>query len=285
MIGEGALMMALKPSRNRHILTTGATRMMRYVLYAALVAGVGAMVHFRTSLALLANGPTGVRPMMSSARMPGGALVVVGGGKIPDSVRERFIELAGGPAARIVVIPTAHAYADGPTKDGAFEPWNTYPIESVKVLHTRSREMANDPEFVRPLTEATGVWFGGGRQEAPVLADAYLGTEVETQVSALLERGGVVGGTSAGAAIMSRLMITSTQRLPGGGTEALTATGFDLLPGVIFDQHFLKRKRLQRLQGVVQKHPELIGLGIDESTALVVDLRNKRVRVIGEALT
>ncbi len=130
-------------------------------------------------------------------------------------------------------------------------------------------------EYVRPLREATGVWIGGGKQQ--FLTDAYLGTEVERQLKALLERGGVIGGTSAGAAVMTRVMINS------GRTEAKLGQGFDFLPGAVVDQHFLKRNRLPRLLGVLRKHPDLIGLGIDEQTALVVDVRGKRIHVIGNS--
>ena len=114
---------------------------------------------------MLANVPDASKSL--SAPRPGlagGSLVICGGGKIPDPVRDRFIELAGGPSARIVVIPTASAFADGPNVDRAIEAWKGRKVESVQLLHTRSRKQADDPEFVRPLTEATGVWIGGGKQ-------------------------------------------------------------------------------------------------------------------------
>ena len=110
-------------------------------------------------------------------------------------------------------------------------------------------EQANDAEFVRPLAEATGVWFGGGDQV--VLTEAYLGTEVERQLEgAVLARGGVIGGTSAGAAVMTRVMIA------GGRTKADVGEGFDFLPGAVVDQHFLKRNRIERLLGVLSAPPE-----------------------------
>ena len=95
-------------------------------------------------------------------------------------------------------------------------------MASLVLFHTRSRDEANDPEFCRPLADATGVWIGGGKQTA--LTSAYLGTEVERQLKAVLDRGGVIGGTSAGAAVMTRVMIAS------GRTEAVLSRGFDLLP-------------------------------------------------------
>ncbi len=268
-------MMASRPSRDRQTRTKPAARTLRYVLYAVLAAGVGALVHMGANLALLANVPEATKSLSGLTLVPGGSLVICGGGKMPDPVRARFVELAGGPSARILVIPTAHAYADGPGVIRAIEAWNGQKVEWIRLLHTRSRQQADDPDFVRPLTEATGVWIGGGRQE--MLADAYLGTEVERQLMALLARGGVIGGTSAGAAIMSRMMIVS------GRTEAKLGQGFDFLPGVVVDQHFLKRNRIKRLLGVVRSHPDLIGLGIDEQTALVVDIRGKRLHVIGNS--
>ena len=144
------------------------------------------------------------------------------------------------------------------------------------MLHTRSREVANDPVFVHPLTEATGVWLGGGQQA--VLMQPYLGTEVERQLKAVLERGGVVGGTSAGASVMSQVMIAG-----GRDNKAEIGDGFGFLTGVVIDQHFLRRNRIGRLLGVLSSHPDLIGIGIDEQTALEVDLRTDHLRVLGSS--
>jgi len=240
-----------------------------------LVAGAGAVLHLGTSLARLTLGAEALaraeRSLMPRPR--GGSLVICGGGNLPERIREHFIELAGGPNARILIIPTANSSADGPSGARSLEPWKNYRVTSMRVFHTRSRKQADDPEFVRPLTEATGIWFGGGQQS--LLTDVYLGTEVERQLKALLARGGVIGGTSAGAAVMSRVMIAS------GFREARLAQGFDFLDGAVVDQHFIKRNRIRRLAGVVKQFPNLIGLGIDETTALVVDIQGKRVRVIG----
>ena len=202
-----------------------------------------------------------------------GALVIGGGGKLPDAVYARFIELAGGEKARLVIIPTAGTDADKADADKLLTAWKARKPASAVVLHTRSRQTADDPKFVEPLRQATGVWFGGGQQSR--IADAYVGTAVERELHALLKRGGVVGGTSAGAAVMSRRMIA------GGNPEAKLATGFDLLPGCVIDQHFLKRDRKPRLVGVLEKHPGLVGLGVDEGTALVV--RGRQLEVVGDA--
>ncbi len=198
-----------------------------------------------------------------------GALVIVGGGKTPEAALDRFLKFAGGDKAKFVIIPTASATADKADADKLRAAWTARKPASAVVLHTRDRKTADDPTFLAPLREATGVWFDGGSQDR--IADAYLGTGVEKELHALLKRGGVIGGTSAGAAVMSRLMIAS------GTTEAKTATGFDLLPGSVVDQHFLARKHQQRLFGVIDSHPGLVGFGIDEGTALVVKGRDLTV--------
>ena len=207
-----------------------------------------------------------------------GSLVIVGGGEIPEIVRTRFVELAGGKAAKIVVIPTASdsaeaTLADPEKKQRLLEPWTSAGAAEVQALHSRSKEEANRDEFVQPLRQATAVWFGGGDQSK--IAEAYLGTAVERELSALLARGGVIGGTSAGAAIQSKVMIA------GGQTEPRMASGLDLLPGAIIDQHFLARKRQGRLVAAVTQHPECVGFGIDEATALVV--RGRQLQALGNS--
>jgi cyanophycinase len=202
-----------------------------------------------------------------------GALVLHGGGKLPDAVAERFMELAGGEKANVVVIPTAGEQADKAEGAALLEPWKSRKAASVVLLHTRSRKTADQVEFLEPLRKATGVWFTGGSQTR--LSDAYVGTAVEKELYAVLKRGGVIGGTSAGAAIMSRLMIA------GGEPHATTGIGFDLLPGAVVDQHFLARMRQPRLLEVLDKNPGLFGIGIDEGAALIV--RGRLMRVVGDS--
>jgi cyanophycinase len=201
-----------------------------------------------------------------------GSLVIVGGGKMPDDVREQFVRLGGGKQGRLVVIPTAATRADKGDSASFAKPWKSSGFTDVTVLHTRDRKRADDPQFVTPLKTATAVWFGGGSQKR--IADAYVGTAVEKELHALLKRGGVIGGTSAGAAIMSRVMIAR------GNPRAVLAKGFDLLPDITIDQHFSQRKRKPRLVGVLNKHPERLGLGVDESTAVIV--RGRRMLVVGK---
>lgn len=202
-----------------------------------------------------------------------GTLVICGGGDVPDSVMLHFIELAGGTRARIVFIPTAAEGADREEQDEDLDFFRKQDIAGLSVVHTRSRDKANDPEFARPLANATGVWFGGGCQS--LLTDAYLGTTAEELIRVVLDRGGVIGGISAGAAIMSPVMIR------GGDLEPEVGQGFGFLPGTVIDQHFLKRNRQDRLMRVLSAHPGLVGIGIDEGTALIV--RGHRLSVMGDS--
>jgi cyanophycinase len=202
-----------------------------------------------------------------------GALVICGGGKMPDAVLDRFVQLAGGEKAHLVLIPTASDAADKQAADKLLAPWKARKVASVVVLHTRSKRTANDPMFYGPLQKATGVWFGGGQQAR--IADAYVGTVVEKELHALLKRAGVIGGTSAGAAVMSKTMVAS------GNPEPKMGRGLDLLPGTIIDQHFLKRDRKGRLFKALARHAGLVGLGVDEGTALIV--KGRRLQVLGES--
>ena len=269
--------MRLRPGIDRGAPLEGVRRgsLFRFSVLTILAAGLGLALHSSLNLRLLAYGWRIEPRVIASRPIAGGALVIHGGGRITDEVRARFIELAGGSNARILVVPTAQSYADTPKVERLMEFWRPQPVESVALFHTRSREKADDPEFLRPLREATGVWFTGGLQSA--ISDAYLGTAVERELKALLVRGGVIGGTSAGAAVMGSLMIE------GGKTEAKVRDGFGFFPDVVVDQHFLKRNRMARLQGVIRGRAGLIGLGIDEGTALVVHIRDQRIRVLGNS--
>lgn len=190
-----------------------------------------------------------------------GSLVICGGGELPEDVLNRFVELASGEKGKLVVIPTAGTDEGIADQSAMIKLWTKRGIGSVTVLHSRDQTIADSAEFVKSLEDATAVWFGGGQQSR--LADAYLGTATEKAILEVFHRGGVIGGTSAGAAIQSRVMIQSGNPVPK------ITTGFDLLPGAIIDQHFLYRNRFTRLQTAVREHPGRIGVGIDEETAVV----------------
>ncbi len=222
----------------------------------------------RTSAPAASAGTARSLPLKSA-----GSLVIVGGGKVTEGIRNRFLELAGGKKARLVVIPTASEYADRPGVSSSYLFWRNQNVTSVDLLHTRDRQKADDAAFVEPLTHATGVWLGGGDQSK--LTDAYLNTAVLRELFKLLDRGGVIGGTSAGASVMSSTMIT------GGTTKAHLGTGFGLVPAIVVDQHFTNRNRMGRLQGILAEHPEMVGIGIDEQTAAV--FQGPTLSIVGDA--
>ncbi len=203
----------------------------------------------------------------------GGTLLIAGGGQLSNMIRHRFVELAGGKQARIVVIPATSV--DETTIAQYRASWIALDVESVEILHADSRTEADDPEFSKILDTATGVWLGGGQQTW--LAAWYGRTRVETRLKELLARNGVIGGTSAGAAVMSSVMIA------GGRERPTMGHGFDLIPGAIIDQHFVKRNRIRRLQSALEQHPDLVGFGIDEGTALQYAVESGRFQVVGHS--
>jgi len=215
-----------------------------------------------------------VAPAINSrASGQGGQLapkLFIGGGALPESLYGEFRKLTG-PDVRLVVIPTASKHDIN--VEEIQELWKSRGFEDAIVLHMNDREVASSAEFTEPLRAATAVWFSGGSQQK--IADAYINTPVEQELNQLLQRGGVIGGSSAGAAIQSRVMISGGDELPK------ISTGFNLLTGTVIDQHFLKRNRLSRLIAAVRTHPGLIGLGIDEGTAIVVC--DNEYRIVGES--
>jgi cyanophycinase len=210
-------------------------------------------------------------PIVEPATAIGGALVLHGGGAIADSVRARFIELAGGPAARIVVIASANPGAETLDQDQVLAPWKAHGPASVVLLHARSREQANDAASVQPLTQATGVWLGDGTPHG--LTEVYQDTAVHRELRRLLDRKGVIGGTAAAAAVMGPVTITADK------PQVQTGRGFGFLPGGIVEPQFLRQNRASRLLDSVARHPGLYGLGIDDQTALVV--QGRRLSVLG----
>lgn len=205
--------------------------------------------------------------------------MVAGGGQLGPEIWSRFVELAGGDTARIVLIPTAGTDEDFPDSWAGFEPLRGAGARHLQVLHTRDREVADSEAFAQVLRDATGVWIPGGRQWR--LVDAYLNTRVHDELRALLDRGGVIGGTSAGASIQAEFLVrgdpTTNQVMIAPGYEE----GFGFLARSAVDQHLLARARENDLWEVLEARPELLGIGLDEGTALVVT--GDRAEVIGSS--
>lgn len=197
-----------------------------------------------------------------------GTLFIAGGGALDSTVIARFVAAAGGRDARLVVIPTAATEDSFPETWAGLRMFREAGVHDVTVLHTRSRATADSDSFTAPLRRATGIWLSGGRQWR--LADAYLDTRTVREIRALLNRGGIVGGTSAGASIQASYMVRgaveSNTVMMAPGHEA----GFGLLRNTAIDQHLTARGRQDDMLGVVTRYPDLLGIGIDEGTALIV---------------
>jgi aminobenzoyl-glutamate utilization protein B len=221
---------------------------------------------------LTQSGPPSVGPAA-------GSLVIDGGGEA-SATRERFIALAGGPDAVFVLIPTAAEGDDIKLDREAATFTQHFGARKVTVLHTRDRAIADSQEFVAPLRSARGVWFGGGRQWR--LIDAYLGTRTQREIEAVLARGGVVGGGSAGATIQGSYLVRGARE----GNHIMMAAGYEqgfgYLRRVAIDQHLLVRGRQEDLVDVITRKPELLGLGLDEPAAIVV--QGDRFEVIGKSV-
>jgi len=251
-------------------------RASRVSMVIARLACVGACVGLVAAATACADESS---PAVRRADAPQGSLLIVGGGPQPQALVQRFVDLAGGAGkARIVIFAMASedGLAGGEEKA---EDLRKLGAQAVNLYITR--EQADQDSVAHLLDDATGIWFGGGDQVR--LVRALGGTKVEEAIHARYRAGAVVAGTSAGAAVMSTPMITGDERHPGGArpdtTDAfktiardniITSDGFGLIEGAIIDQHFLRRKRHNRLVSLVLEHPELLGVGIDESTALLV---------------
>lgn len=205
--------------------------------------------------------------------------MLAGGGTLEREIYRRFVELAGGRRARIVVVPTATSGNDfGPGWPG-LQPFREAGAGKVELLHTRHRGIADTEAFVEPLRKATAVWFVGGRPWR--LVDAYLGTRTEDEVHLLLARGGVVGGTSAGASIMGSFLLRGAVADNDIVMDPRYATGFGFLRGVAVDQHVIARDREVDMLQVLRAYPDLLGIGLDEGSAIVV--RGDRAEVVGRS--
>ncbi len=207
-----------------------------------------------------------------------GSLIVVGGGGAGPDIIEKFIELAGGPEANIVVIPTASGSDSFSENSGGARSIREGGATNITMLHTRSKDTANMDAFVEPLLNATGIWFGGGRQWR--LVDAYAGTKAEEAFWKILEKGGVIAGSSAGATIQGSYLArgdTKNNQIMMGDHEE----GFGFIKNIAIDQHVLARNRQFDLFDILKKRPELLGIGIDEQTAIFV--QGDQFEVLGES--
>ena len=207
-----------------------------------------------------------------------GTLVIVGGGRIGPEIYEAFARYAGGFDAPIVVIPTANTPEQIDTARTA-QRWRDRGFTNFLVLHTNNPEEANSEEFSSLITKARGIWFEGGRQWR--LVDAYYGTAAYDAFHEVLRKGGVIGGTSAGATIQGSFLARGDE---SGNTIMISPNekhriGFGFLKNTAIDQHVDARNRWTDIQEIISAYPELLGIGIAESTAII--LQGNAFRVLG----
>lgn len=206
-----------------------------------------------------------------------GHLFIIGGGTRPEPMMKRFVEMASrAGSGRIVVLPMASATPDE-TGRSLVEEFKQLGAREV-VYYNFTRKEAENYSNARLLAESGGIFFSGGVQTR--ITEAILDTPIHNMIRELYQKGTVIGGTSAGAAALSELMITGDEvRKPEEGHEfetiesgnVIVARGLGLIRSAIIDQHFATRKRHNRLISIIAGHPEIVGLGIDEATAIIVN--------------
>ena len=207
-----------------------------------------------------------------------GTLVIVGGGSmLGTGIMEKFIELGGGAEeGRFVVVPTAGGNYDGEgnlrvfDEDEVLRSWRERGVANVSMLHTHDPELADTEAFGSDLAQATAVWFNGGRQWN--IVDSYAGTRTYDLFHAVLERGGVIGGSSAGATIQGEYLVRGATE----GSEIVMTDeqnhqlGFKFLRNAAIDQHINARNRWDDIIPVIEQQPHLLGIGLSEGTAIIV---------------
>ncbi len=216
-----------------------------------------------------------------------GTLVIAGGGGMDGTgIIEKFIQLAGGPEKKFIIVPTAggNKNQDGTVRvyqeDLAIATWLTRGLKNVKMLHTHDPKRADTEDFVKDLKDADAVWFSGGRQWN--IVDSYMNTRTLGEFQKVLGRGGVIGGSSAGATIQGEYLVRGAI----AGPEVIMTPepehekGFAFLRRSAIDQHINARNRWDDLIPVIQKYPNLLGIGLSEGTAIIVT--GDRFEVMGK---
>jgi cyanophycinase len=224
-------------------------------------------------------------PEYGSAR---GKLVIIGGGSTAGTgIMERFVSLGGGTGKKFIIVPTANGNRNGGgsvrvyNRSQVIGPWVRMGIKNVHMLHTHSPKIADTEDFVKELRDADAVWFDGGRQWH--IVDSYAGTRTYAEFHKLLDRGGTIGGSSAGATIQGEYLVRGDTAGPHiiMTKEPNHQKGFAFLHRSAIDQHINTRNRWDDLTLVIAKYPRLLGIGLSEGTAIIV--RGDSFEVMGKA--
>lgn len=215
-----------------------------------------------------------------------GHLFIIGGGERPEYMMKKIIQLAGGKDSKIIIIPNASGEKIE-TAEYQLNQFKEYGCSNADYLLFDSLTVDADSNL-KKLDGATGIFFSGGDQSR--LTRDMLGSKLLNKVRSIYNSGGVLSGTSAGAAVMSKIMLTGNELINTDPDNAYisiqkgnieTVEGFGFIESAVIDQHFIKRKRNNRLISVVLENPSLLGIGIDEATAILV-YPNKSFEVVGE---
>jgi cyanophycinase len=207
-----------------------------------------------------------------------GALVIVGGGGMPADVTKKFVELGGGENGLFVIFPTA--MPDPLPDDSGAAFLKRYGAKNIVVISAREQNELEEAKNLETLSKATAIWFGGGRQWRFV--DAYEGTRLHDLMKGVLARGGVIGGSSAGATIQGDYLVRGAP----AGPHIMMCEGYErglgFLPGVAIDQHFRQRNRFADMTALMKAYPQYLGIGLDEATAIVVSGHTAEIMGRGE---
>lgn len=242
---------------------------MRYLIYVALLVVV-----------FSCNKPINNIESANTTGPEKGSLIIVGGNMSHPDIYAKFKQLAGGDSAKIVIIMSAAS--DDLLNDTSYinhtkRRFTSHGFSNINLLHTRDTAEANSEEFIGSIKQATGIWFIGGRQWR--LVDAYAGTKTYNEFMNVLNRGGVIGGSSAGASIQGSFLVrgdTKTNTIMMGDHQQ----GFSFVKNMAIDQHLLAMNRQYDIFEILDTHPELLGIGLDENTGIVV--QGNEFEVIGE---
>lgn len=230
---------------------------------------------------IVSNSQTNVKGITSESRS--GTLILTGGGKKGDVVMGEFKKEVGGDSAKIVIIPNGipQNFLENDSViafNSIREEFRNYGFKNVKILYLKDSIQANNDKLIEPLKTADGVYFTPGRPHKFI--DAYLNTKAHKELSNLLNRGGTILGASGGATAQGSFLVrgdTKSNQIMMGDHQ----TGLGFIKNIAIDQHALIRNRHFDLLEVVQAHPDILGIGIDEKTAVIV--KQDTLEVIGDS--
>ena len=210
-----------------------------------------------------------------------GKLLIIGGAEDKEGdckILREFLRCAGGTKAHIVIM-TAATSLPGEVGDNYIRVFERLGAEDVRVLDTQTPEDANNPEYLEAIEQATGIFFTGGEQAR--IISCLKDTKLDAAMHKRYSEGIIIGGTSAGAAMMPDMMIIEGDSETNPRVDVVAmGPGMGFLPGVVIDQHFAQRGRLGRLVTALLLQPAVLGFGIDENTAILVS--GDELEVIGE---